>query len=351
MARKIAIRVPSWPATKKKPPTVSVSFNPVSAINNGVAGATITIPTGVWQFAETLRPKAGMTIQGTGTLKLMGGTDYTLAMHAKGAQNLKLIGFTIDANAASATKTGTGEQRHCILLESCPSFLLERVTGTQPMGDFVLLWRGSSGTVKDCIGIPGNTPNARVGINTQGANDTLVTGCDMRGFSNDYKSETDAGQDDTCNVRFVGNKGNNITLSGTGTARHKNYLIEGNDLSGQIYVARTDDLVVRRNVVRDDYIRVYSHFDNQRALFEENQFPGDCYCDYYLTEYGGYGPSNGIRITREKFGAGSRQVGCVRHVSATVTGVEVDHCQYPAGETLWNPYGGPTANVHDNEAV
>ena len=327
-----------------------------AAINACTPGDTLLVPAGTYLIYSTVYPKSNMTILGTGAssvIRFQGGTDYSWVIWAKDCSNLTLRDFKVDGNAASATITGTGEQRHNVMLDNCSDCLVEGLTTTQSMGDGIFLWRGCVRiTVRNCTAIAGTTSNARVGINFQGASDSLITGNYVQGYDTAYKAEIDEHDPNSVNVRVAGNTSsgcpNPIVLNGSVTGRCVGYVIEDNTFTGRIWVNRSDNCVIRNNKLSRADIGVYSAYDNHNLLIQGNTFSGFTYSDLYLAEIFDLGPSDTIHVTGNTFSRGSRQHGIVRHVNKTVTGVEVDSNTYPADATLYNPYDDATANVHDN---
>ncbi len=340
--------------------TAPAPFNFEAAIDACPAGGTVTIPAGTWTVTDQINLKSGITIQGQGdisVIKLVGGTDWTRVLFGSRLANVTLRDFKVDGNAASAVSTGNNEQRHCIFLTACSDSLIERVTVTQPLGDGIFLYGGAARiTVRDCVAIAGTTANPRVGINFQGANDCLITGNRVEGFVVAYKAELDTGDPDSVGVRIVGNTCsavNPLALNGKPSGKCRNYLIEGNTFVATgtyaMWISGSRNCIIRGNTLTGG-IGIYLCFDNQGLLIEGNTIAGVGDCDVYLGEIYNLGPSTGIRITGNTFPAGSHNQGIIFHIGTTVTNVEIDHNTYPSGATLYHPYGGASANVHDNVA-
>lgn len=323
------------------------------------AGTTpVYLPSGTYVVTGSIELRAGLTLYGTGrasVIKLVGGNDWTRVLVGSGISGLTLRDFTVDGNAASSSVT-SGEQRHCIFLNACSSSLIQNVTATQPLGDGIFLYGSSNGiTVKDCVAIAGTTNNPRVGINFQGANNSLVTGCDVRGFDCAYKAELDEGDPDSTGLSIISNTcssvNNALALNGKPSGKCSGYLIQGNTFASSgahnLWISGTVDCTIAGNTLIGG-VGIYSCFDNYGLTIQGNTISGSGDCDVYLGEIYSLGASSGIRVTGNTFPAASHAQGAVFHVGTTVTGVEVDTNVYSSSLAIYNGVLGATANVHDN---
>ncbi len=310
MARRRRTWKPSGGGGSAPTPTpVSVAFDLQSAIDACPTGGTVTIPAGVWTATQTVNLKSNITLQGQGdssVIKLVGGDDWTRVLSGQGLTGLTLRDFKVDGNAASATITGTGEQRHGIFLNACSDSLVERVTTTQPMGDGIFLYGSCQRiTVQDCTAIAGTTLNARVGINFQGASNSIIQRNIVSGYSVSYKAELDEGDPDSVNVQVLNNVGESIALNGKASGQCVGYVVRGNTMTGDQYMwlGWTRDCEIASNVFMGNVdIGFYCIFANTRLNIHDNDWRGTLtWAGVQFSNFGGIGANSDCRVADNRF--------------------------------------------------
>ena len=311
---------------------------------------------------QALKLRSGLTLYGDGAatvIRLQGGTDWTRVLSAKGQSGIYLHDFTVDANAASGSVTGTGEQRHGVFLTACTDSVVERVTVTQSLGDGIFLYGDSQRvTVQDCTVIAGVTANPRVGINFQGASYCLVQRNRVEGYSVGYKAELDEGDADSVGNQILNNAstgGSGLALNGKISGKCIGYVVEGNDFASPagsehvVWIGRTRDCTFRGNTLKGSGTALYCIFDNQNLLLEGNSCSGQTYSAIVMSNFMSYGASDGIRTLSNVFTSSGYAQGAVSLWGSDITNVEVGGNAYPAGAVLVNNVGGaPEPQVHDN---
>jgi len=319
----------------------------------------VYLPTGTYIVKSTLSLRANLTLFGDGpasVIKMVGGTDKTRVVTGSHITNVTLRDFTVDANAASATIIGTGEQRHAIFLSGVTDSLIERVTVTQAMGDGIFLYGGSARvTVQDCKAIAGVSSNPRVGINFQGANYSLVQRNEVQGFRFGYKAEIDSTSGDSVGNRILNNHTTNVdyalALNGSSSgSRCRDYVIEGNIFETKeakdysVWISRTDGLAFRNNTLRGGSKGVYMPFDAHSIVIEGNDFVNNA-TGVDMRDYGARGPCSAVKVLSNTF----RTAGKVASITDSASDVEIAYNRYPSSATLVsNPQLVTNLSVHDN---
>jgi parallel beta-helix repeat protein len=338
------------------------------------AGTTpVYLPAGTYKVSDqgldassggnsALRLRTGLELYGDGSaslIRLQGGTDWTRVLSARGKSGIHLHDFAVDANAAAGITTGTGEQRHGVFLTNCSDSTVEGLTVSQSLGDGIFLYGDSQRiTVQDCVVNAGTTTNPRVGINFQGASNSVIQRNNVNGYSYAYKAELDQGDPDSTANQILDNHstgGVGIALNGTTTGKCVGYLVARNNFDcpagadEAVWVSRTRDCTFQDNVLNGATMGFYSVFDNRNVLLQGNRWTGQTYSAIVLSNYLSYGASDGIRSLSNTFSSTRYSQGAVSMWAADITNVEVAGNAYPVGATLVNNVGGaPAPNVHDN---
>jgi hypothetical protein len=338
------------------------------------AGAVpVYLPAGTYKVSDSgldssaggnaaLKLRSGLTLYGDGAstvILLKGGTDWTRVLSGKSLTGMHLHDLKIDADAASATVTGTGEQRHGVFLVGCTDSVLEGLTVTQSLGDGIFLYGACQRvTVQDSTVTAGTTANPRVGINVQGASYCVVQRNNVSGYSFAYKAELDQGDPDSVDNQILDNRssgGVGLGLNGTDSGKCKGYMVARNNFDcpanadEAVWVSRTRDCTFQENVMTGAATGFYSVFDNKNLLLQGNRWTNQTYSAIVLSDYLGYGASDGIQSLSNIFTSSGYAQGAVSIWAADITSVEVAGNAYPVNALLVNNVGGaPSPNVHDN---
>lgn len=332
-----------------------------------LGGASVYIPAGTYRIVPAndcgLVLPSNVSIHGDGDstlLRVEGGTDWTRGMSANRKTGITLSNFKLDMMAQSASVGGSGEQRHGLFFTGCSQCTVSGVSVTQPLGDGIFLYGGSSYcTVQDCTVVAGSTNNPRVGVNVQGANYTTVQGCNVLDFDVAYKAELDEGDAASIGNRIIGNqclgaRSLCLGLNGKTSGRVVDYVIEGNTFSGggewNMWLSRTEGCVVRNNTLNGAGTGLHAVFDNHRTVVEDNAFNNQTYTGVAILNYLDLGVSNDLRVLKNVFSrTSSYWQGTVSIWTSQVTGVEIGWNTYPSGEVLVNNAAGASSlYVHDN---
>jgi hypothetical protein len=287
--------------------------------------------------------RSGLSMYGAGDDSLLvmdGGTDWTRGILGHQDLGLNLHHFALDMQASTAQITGSGEQRHGIFWSACSGHIHD-VLVKQPLGDGIFLWGGCHDCiVQDDRVMAGVTNNPRVGINFQGASQTVIRRNRVEGFDWCYKAEVDAGDAASVGVQVLQNVGigtHGLALNGSDTGRCRDYIIEDNDFQVQnswdcgVWLSRCDQVTVRRNRVHGRaYHSVYLPFLATDVLIEDNDLDTDSFAAVCVANYGGRGPCDLVTIHANRAPLPPRLL----QVASGIDTLTLTGNHYKAGATL-----------------
>jgi polygalacturonase len=276
------------------------------------AGRKVYLPSGVYRVSQTgsqafaLRAVSGLTLLGDGSASILklapNQGQWCRVLSGSGVSNVTLQAFAVDGT--DDQQLAWSEQRHGIFFTKSVNIRCNGLFPGNTSGDGIFYYGGTTGIIENCVATGGAVlKNARVGINFQGANHSIVRNNLVTKYDTCYKAELDAGNADSIGVQILNNTGvgpHPMALNGkVPTGRCVDYLIEGNTLSGAVdwtlWLGHCLNVTVRSNKLTGGNMGIYCIFDVQGGLFESNTFSNESTAIQF-SNYGGQGGNSNITV-------------------------------------------------------
>lgn len=313
----------------------------------GAQGGSVYVPPGTYRVTRyatsnyALRVPSGVTLYGAGDssvirLAAQQGAGIRVVT-AKEADRVRVESLTVDGN--DAQQGVWDEQNHGIFFSAVTNAVVRDVVVRNVAGDGIYFHRRSSGLIERNRLYAG--PDPRIGINFQGAVDTIIRDNYMEGWSWAVKAEVDQNAPHAERIVVSGNQGvdledGSLALNGHSSGSYVfDVVIAGNRFqtkgSRSVWLKGARRVQIVGNVLRGGGSSVQVVADLRNADIRSNEFV-DQDAGVSLNDFSDYGSNSGITVRDNLF----REAGYAVSVatSTAVTGLTVTGNQLLKTEAL-----------------